>query len=96
MFTGGFADEHRNLLTIFSSVNIFRNFDFTIFHIELEKLHDIDRLAYVNYAVAAKCALPFASGQLQVSFRSASGQLQVSFRSASGQLQVSFRSANSF
>ena len=31
MFTGGFADAHRNLLTIFSSVNIFRNFDFTIF-----------------------------------------------------------------
>ena len=63
MFTGSFADAHRNLLTIFSSVNIFRNFDFTIFHIGLEKLHDIDILACENDAVAAKCALPLASGQ---------------------------------
>ena len=49
MFTASFADAHRNLLAIFLSVNLFRNFDFTIFNIE--KLHE--KLVCVNYAVAA-------------------------------------------
>ena len=37
MSTGSFADEHRDSLTIFSSVIPFRSFNFTSFHIE--KLH---------------------------------------------------------
>ena len=39
MSAESFADEHRDSLTIFSSVNLFPNFDFTNFLIEKLHLH---------------------------------------------------------